>query len=86
MDKLLVHSREFSSLRRWSTALVECHVHTHIILLGFMAMMVYGVGYHILPRFMGRPVFSQRLGYVHVWLANITLVGLSVSWILETSH
>lgn len=60
-------------------------VHTHINLLGFMAMMVYGVGYHILPRFMGRPVYSHRLGNVQVWLANITLIGLSISWILEAS-
>jgi cytochrome c oxidase cbb3-type subunit 1 len=60
-------------------------VHTHINLLGFMAMMVYGVGYHILPRFMGRPVYSHRLGNVQVWLANISLIGLSISWILEAS-
>jgi hypothetical protein len=59
-------------------------VHTHINLLGFMAMMIYGVGYHILPRFMGRPVYSHRLGNLQVWLANITLTGLSISWILET--
>jgi cbb3-type cytochrome oxidase subunit 1 len=61
-------------------------VHTHINLLGFMAMMIYGVGYHILPRFMGKPVYSHRLGNIQVWLANITLVGLSISWILETSQ
>jgi cytochrome c oxidase cbb3-type subunit 1 len=58
-------------------------VHVHILLLGFMAMMIYGVGYHILPRFMGRPVYSHRLGNIQVWLANITLIGLSLSWILE---
>lgn len=61
-------------------------VHVHILLLGFMAMMIYGVGYHILPRFMGRPVYSHRLGNLQVWAANITLVGLSLSWIVETSH
>jgi cbb3-type cytochrome oxidase subunit 1 len=58
-------------------------VHVHLLLLGFMAMMIYGVGYHILPRFMGRPVYSARLGNAQVWLANITLIGLSISWILE---
>ncbi len=58
-------------------------VHTHINLLGFMAMMIYGVGYHILPRFMGRPVYSARLGNTQVWLANISLIGLFVFWILE---
>ncbi len=61
-------------------------VHVHILLLGFMAMMIYGVGYHILPRFMGRPVYSHRLGNVQVWFANITLVSLSISWILEASQ
>ena len=61
-------------------------VHVHVLLLGFMAMMIYGVGYHILPRFMGRPVYSHRLGNIQVWLANITLVGLSTSWVLEASQ
>ena len=61
-------------------------VHVHILLLGFMAMMIYGVGYHILPRFMGRPVYSHRIGNIQVWLANITLVGLSTSWVLEVSQ
>jgi cytochrome c oxidase cbb3-type subunit 1 len=61
-------------------------VHTHINLLGFVAMMIYGVGYHILPRFMGRPVYSHRLGNIQVWLANLTLIGLSISWIFEASQ
>lgn len=59
---------------------VENAVHTHINLFGFMAMMIYGVGYHILPRFMGRPVYSHRLGNIQLWLANITLIGLSILW------
>jgi hypothetical protein len=61
-------------------------VHVHILLLGFMAMMIYGVGYHILPRFMGRPIYSHRLGNTQVWLANITLIGLSISWAIEASQ
>ena len=65
---------------------VITRVHVHILLLGFMAMMIYGVGYHILPRFMGRPVYSQRLGNTQAWLANVTLIGLSISWILEASQ
>jgi cbb3-type cytochrome oxidase subunit 1 len=65
------------------TRFIITRVHTHINLLGFMAMMIYGVGYHILPRFMGRPVYSHRLGNIQVWLANITLIGLSLSWMME---
>jgi cytochrome c oxidase cbb3-type subunit 1 len=64
----------------------QARVHVHLLLLGFMAMMIYGVGYHILPRFMGRPVYSHRLGNLQVWIANITLIGLSISWILEASR
>jgi len=67
------------------TRFILTRVHTHLNLLGFVAMMVYGVGYHILPRFMGRPVYSHRLGNTQVWLANITLIGLSISWMLEAS-
>ena len=59
-------------------------VHVHLLLLGFMAMMIYGVGYHILPRFMGRPVYSHRLANIQAWVANVTLVGLSASWMTET--
>ncbi len=65
---------------------VVSRIHTHVNLLGFMAMMIYGVGYHILPRFMGRPVYSHRLGNIQVWLANITLIGLSLSWIMESAQ
>ena len=68
------------------TRFIITRVHIPINLLGFMAMMIYGVGYHILPRFMGRPVYSHRLGNIQVWLANITLIGLSISWILEVSQ
>jgi hypothetical protein len=35
---------------------------------------------------MGRPVYSHRLGNIQVWLVNMTLVGLSISWILEASQ
>jgi len=49
-------------------------VHSHLMLLGWVSMMIYGVGYHILPRFMGRPLYSTKLGDVQFWLANIGLV------------
>jgi cbb3-type cytochrome oxidase subunit 1 len=51
-------------------------VHSHLNMLGWVSMMIYGVGYHILPRFMGRPVYSIKLGEVQFWLANISLVGM----------
>jgi len=53
-------------------------IHVHFNLLGFMSMMVYGVAYHILPRFQGKPLFSERMAEIQFWLANIGLIGLAV--------
>ncbi len=58
-------------------------VHSHLNMLGWVSMMIYGVGYHILPRFMGRPVFSVRIGEIQFWLANISLVGMLASYCLD---
>lgn len=54
--------------------------HVHLLLLGWMSMMIYGIGYHILPRFSGTPLFSNRLAEVQFWLANIGLIGMAYSW------
>lgn len=51
-------------------------VHIHLLLLGFMAMMIYGVAYHILPRFNASPVPWPALIPAHFWLANIGLIGM----------
>jgi predicted permease len=50
--------------------------HVHFNLLGFMAMMIYGVGYFILPRFNARPLFWPGGVAIHFYLSNIGLVGL----------
>jgi heme/copper-type cytochrome/quinol oxidase subunit 1 len=55
-------------------------VHVHVNLLGFMSMMIYGVGYHILPKFSGRYIYSPRIMKIQFWLSNAGLVGMSVSW------
>ena len=51
-------------------------VHSHLNMLGWVSMMIYGVGYHILPRFMGRPLYSNKIGEAQFYLANISLVGM----------
>jgi cbb3-type cytochrome oxidase subunit 1 len=55
-------------------------IHAHFNLLGWMSMMIYGVGYHILPRFSGKPLFSDGLAMAQLWLANIGLVGMAAGW------
>ena len=53
--------------------------HVHFNLLGFMAMMIYGVGYFILPRFNARPLEWPNWVPLHFYLANIGLLGMVAS-------
>lgn len=50
--------------------------HVHFNLLGFMSMMIYGVGYFILPRFNGRTLRWPSLVPLHFWAANAGLIGM----------
>src|SRR5512147_2343294 len=58
-------------------------VHSHLNLLGWVSMMIYGVGYHILPRFMGRPLYSNRIGEAQFYLANISLISMLLFYSLN---
>lgn len=58
-------------------------VHSHLMLLGWVSMMIFGVGYHILPRFMGRPLYSQKLGDLQFWSANVGLAAMLVFYTLN---
>ncbi len=62
------------SMKSYPAQLLFTHVHLN--LLGWMTMMVYGVGYHILPRFSGTPLAYPKLGNLQFYLANAGLVGL----------
>jgi cbb3-type cytochrome oxidase subunit 1 len=53
-------------------------VHLHMNLLGFVAMMIFGVAYHVIPRFTGHPLHSRRLGGLHWWSATIGLSLFSI--------
>jgi cytochrome c oxidase cbb3-type subunit 1 len=61
-------------------ALYFVNAHTHLNLLGFMAMMIYGVGYHVLPRFSGMLIHSRTLMVAHYYLGTVTLALMAVFW------
>jgi cbb3-type cytochrome oxidase subunit 1 len=56
--------------------------HLHMNLLGFVAMMIFGVAYHVLPRFTGHPLHSRRLAAAHWWIANLGLVLFAAGFML----
>jgi len=58
-------------------------VHSHLMLIGWVSMMIYGVGYHILPKFAGKFLKSKAMGELQFWLANIGLVGMLGFYMLD---
>ncbi len=50
--------------------------HVHFNMLGFMSMMIYGVGYFILPRFNGRTLHWPSWVPLHFYAANVGLIGM----------
>lgn len=56
--------------------------HAHLMLVGFVGMMIFGVALHMLPRFTGRPLFSERVADAQFWLANAGLLAMVLGWLL----
>jgi len=61
---------------QWSPPLRTAHA--HINLLGWVSMMIFGVGYHVLPRFRGKQLHSEGIATAQVIIMNIGLVGFAI--------
>ena len=57
--------------------------HAHMNVVGFLTMLVFGVGYQLLPRLFGHPLRSPRLAVAHLFLANAGLAGLVLGFLLR---
>ena len=55
--------------------------HAHMVVAGFITMMVFGVGYQLLPRLFGFALHSSRLAVAHWWLANGGLAGMVAGFV-----
>lgn len=55
--------------------------HTHLNLAGFVVMIIFGVAYHILPRFAGRPLHSEAWASAHFWIAALATAGMVIGFI-----
>jgi cbb3-type cytochrome oxidase subunit 1 len=72
------------SMSLWPGAsLVYRPAHMHANLLGFVSMMIFGVAYHVLPRFTGNALRSRRAATLHLWLANGGLALMVAAWLLR---
>jgi cbb3-type cytochrome oxidase subunit 1 len=57
--------------------------HLHMLTLGFVAMMIFGVGYHVIPRMAGFPLVSNELPFIHCWIANFGLALMVGGFVLR---
>ncbi len=56
-------------------------IHAHMLLLGFMLQFIYGVALHVLPRFSGYPLHSERMANWQLYAANIGLPLMLAGWL-----
>ncbi|MCC6207083.1 MAG: cbb3-type cytochrome c oxidase subunit I [Gammaproteobacteria bacterium] len=56
--------------------------HTHVNLLGWVEMAIFGAIYYLVPRLVRRPIYSLKLVKVHFWMHNVGLVGMVVLFTL----
>ena len=66
--------RHFVDQRLHGDLIVRAH--THINLLGWVEMAIFGAVYYLIPRLVKRPIFSVKLVKVHFWIHNIGLIGM----------
>jgi cbb3-type cytochrome oxidase subunit 1 len=59
--------------------------HTHLNLAGFVIMVIFGVAYHILPRFAGKPLHSEAWASVHFWIAALATAGMVVGFLVPAA-
>lgn len=52
--------------------------HTHINLLGWVEMAIFGAIYYLIPRLVRKPIYSLKLVKVHFWMHNFGLLGVVV--------
>ena len=57
--------------------------HAHMTVVGVLTMMVFGVGYQLLPRLFGHALHSRGLAIAHWWLANLGLAAMVAGFFMQ---
>jgi cbb3-type cytochrome oxidase subunit 1 len=60
--------------------------HAHLLLIGWMGMVIFGVGYHLFPVFAGQLLHSKKLAEAHFYLQNLGLLGLAATFHLQNNN
>ena len=78
---LMLLSRLGGAWSSWDYYLIPTH--THIMLLGWVSMTMFGVAYRMFPAVLVRKLYSVRLAWVHFWVANAALAGMALFFFLN---
>jgi cytochrome c oxidase cbb3-type subunit 1 len=57
--------------------------HVHMMLLGFVTMMIYGVAYHVIPHVAGFRLRHPQAARVHWWVSNAGLILMVAGFVLR---
>jgi cytochrome c oxidase cbb3-type subunit 1 len=50
--------------------------HSHVNLLGWVEMAIFGALYYVVPNVAKRPIYSVPLVKIHFWMHNFGLIGM----------
>lgn len=56
-------------------------LHAELLLWGWATLLIYGMGWHMLPRFAGRPVRWPRAAEAQSWLAIGGVALAALGWL-----
>jgi hypothetical protein len=61
-------------------------LHAELNLWGWVSLLIYGMAYHMLPRFAGRPLHSPRAAEAQSWLAIGGVALAAAGWCAAVWH
>jgi len=68
----------------WNPAWIAFRpAHAHMTVAGFLSMLVFGVGYQLLPRLFGHRLHSPRFAITHLVLANVGLATIVTGFLIQ---
>jgi len=60
-------------------------LHAEFNLWGWSTLLIYGMGYHMLPRFLGRPLRWPKLAELQSWAAIVGVALMSLGWLTQSA-
>jgi heme/copper-type cytochrome/quinol oxidase subunit 1 len=60
-------------------------LHAELNLWGWATLLIYGMAYHMLPRFAGRALRWPRLVAAQSWLASASVALVAIGWVAVLS-